>query len=1172
MNSANQLSRFYFRLIVAAVIITGGFIIRFPQSFAQQGPAPTTAVKPPVEYYRDVQPILTANCTTCHQGPAAPAELRMDSVVDLMKGGTSGPVIVAGNAGRSSLISRIADTGTNRMPPGGNLSANEIAVISAWIDQGAKGEPPVDFVAQIEPILKSSCYSCHSGSEPQAKLHLDNRAMALQGGVSGPAIVPGHGKDSLLIHRLRGEDGKVAMPRAGTPLTTDQIALLEKWIDQGANRPELTTALHWAYVKPVRPAIPAVKNSAWVRNPIDSFVLARLEKEGLIPSRVASKETLVRRLYLDLIGLPPTPAQTAAFVNDSRPDAYERLVDELLASPHFGERMATPWLDLARYGDSNGYERDYQRVAWPYRDWVVKAFNDNKPFNEFTIEQIAGDLLPNPTISQQVATGFVRSSMLNTEGGTDGDEQLWIAEVDRAITVGNVFLGSTIQCAQCHNHKYDPFTQKQFYQLVAFFDNIKQEIGDGGGPMDYRAIPERRLLLPNEEQAARCKQIDVEYGQLNKELNVDNSQIRENEKQWEGSLMQAENEWQTLQPSNVSSQGGSTLTVSPDKSILVAGANPDKDVYVVEGISPVAGEITGIRVDALPDPSLPYNGPGRDEFGNFNLNKLNIGVGTTPTEVPFKIVTNTGGPGVYASDEDTPVRGNPTAWKVSLAEDQARVPMTLVALPEKPIKVDSDGIFRITLTQNAEKAAGLGRFRISVTTAKNPRAVLGIPYYLRPQLTMSREERLSYDAGLVGNMNENGGRAVRLSDSLCGQPSFTTSKPPLNRNEQREDPVVTYWRSVAPEFETVRGKMTALKREVVNMKIPSTLVLSEKEAMAHPKTLVHERGMWTAKAEEVESDVPSFLGAIKNGPSNRLGLANWLVGPDNPLTARVRVNQIWQMIFNMGIVETAEDFGTQGFRPSHPELLDWLATEFVSNGWDQKALLRLIVNSNTYRQSSDTTPTLLERDPRNVLLARGARYRVEAEIVRDITLSVSGLLTLKMGGPPVMPPQPPGLWSFPVAAPNDNWVESKGEDKYRRGLYVFVRRTVRYPSLLIFDAPSRETTIARRSASNTPFQALTRLNDPAFFEASQALAKRIKMEGGADTLSRLSYGFGLVTSRTPKETEIALLRKNFDQQREYFSKNLEEAKDVSGEPDADSAAWVMVSNSLLNLNETITRE
>ena len=1160
-----------YKFILVVLIGTVALTARFPNTLAQQSPQLPAGPAAAIDYYQDIQPILAVNCTKCHQGATAPAELRMDSVVDLMKGGTSGPAITPGNADGSLLMSRIADTGTNRMPPSGSLSGNDLALIRAWINQGARAEPAVDFTAQIEPILKASCYSCHSGNEPQGKLHLDNKSMTLQGGVSGPAIVAGHGKESLLIHRVRGEDDKARMPRSGTPLTTDQIALLEKWIDQGANRPD-SSAIHWAYLKPTRPRVPAVKNSAWVRNPIDSFVLSRLEKEGLTPSPMATRETLVRRLYLDLIGLPPSPSQTAAFLNDARPDAYERLVDELLASPQYGERMATPWLDLARYGDSNGYERDYQRVAWPYRDWVVKAFNENTPFDQFTIEQIAGDLLPNPTASQLVATGFVRSSMLNTEGGTDGDEQLWVAQVDRATTVGNVFLGSTIQCAQCHNHKYDPFTQKQFYQLVAFFDNIKQEIGEGGGPMDYRAVPERRLLLPSEEQAARCKEIDVEFGQLNKQLKADTPQIQANEKRWEESLLQAESEWQPIQPTHVSSKSGSTLTIASDKSVLVSGTNPEKDEYLFEGKSPVAGTITGIRIDALPDSSLPYNGPGRDEFGNFNVNKLSIAFGNTPSEIPVKIVTNTGAAAVYSDDDDTPVRPNPNGWRVSLAEDQARVPMMLIATPEKPLTVDSDGTFRITLTQSADRASGLGHFRILVTTGKDPRIALGIPYYLRPQLSLSHADRLSYDAGLVGMMNESGGRAVKLSDSLCGQPSFTTSKPPIDKTVQREDPVFTYWRSVAPEFEPVRTKIAALRREVTTMKIPGALVLAENTAVAHPKTFIHERGMWTAKAEEVESDVPSFLGSIKDAPPNRLGLAKWLVSPDNPLTARVRVNQLWQTIFGMGIVETSEDFGTQGFRPSHPELLDWLATEFVSKGWDQKAILRLIVTSNTYKQTSNATPALLERDPRNVLLARGARYRVEAEMVRDITLSVSGLLNLKMGGPPVMPPQPPGLWSFPVAAPNDNWVESKGDDKYRRGLYVFVRRTVRYPSMLIFDAPSRETTISRRSPSNTPFQALTRLNDPAFFEAAQALARRIKMEGGPDASSRLSYGFSLVTSRKPNQRELGLLRQNYDEQLQHFAKNQNDAKDIAGQADAESAALVMVSNSLLNLNETITRE
>jgi hypothetical protein len=1034
---------------------------------------------------------------------------------------------------------------------------------SGFAQQPPETEAVVDFHRDVQPILAASCYACHSSNEPRADLRLDSKALALEGGVSGPAILPGDSRGSLLLHRVRGEDGQPRMPRTGTPLRADQVAVLASWIDQGANWPESATNMHWSYVKPVRPPVPAVQNPQWVRNPIDNFVLARLEREGLTPSPVASKETLARRLYLDLIGIPPSPPQVDAFITDTRSDAYERLVGELLASPHYGERMATPWLDLARYADSNGYERDYQRVAWPYRDWVIQAFNENEPFNQFTTEQIAGDLLPNPTIPQRTATGFVRASMLNTEGGTDGDEQFWVGLLDRAVTVGNVFLGSTIQCAQCHDHKYDPFTQKQFYEFVAFFDNAEKQIGEGGGPFDFRAVPERRFLLPSGEQALRCEEIDVEFSRLNAELNADTVQNQELEARWEETFIQADQAWQAVQPTRASSQGGSTLTVSADQSILVSGINPDSDTYVVEFNSPVTGNVTGIRIDALPHESLPYNGPGRDHFGNFLVNGASIGAGPNFSEVTVALAADNGGNR----------RGEFEEWESNLAEAEQRVPMMLLAIPEEPIQIDRGGSFRISLSQSGSKGAGLGRFRISVTTRQKPREVLGLPYHLRALLTMTLADRLNYEPGLAERMNVIGGRDIELSDSLCGQPSFVTSRRPTREGEEREDLLVEYWRGVAPELESVRTEIADLRREVVEMRIPSTLVLMENMGVNHPTTSMHDRGEWTLAAEEVTAGVPAFLGfpLPEDAPPNRLGLAKWLVSPDNPLTPRVRVNQIWQMIFGLGIVETSGDFGTQGFRPSHPELLEWLATDFVSNGWNQKAILRLIVTSNTYRQSSKATLEQLERDPRNAFLARGARYRVEAEMVRDIALNVSGLLSTKIGGPPVMPMQPGGLWSFPGGAPNDDWVESEGEDKYRRGLYVFIRRTVRYPSLVIFDAPSRETTIARRDRSNTPFQALTRLNDPVFFEAAHALSLRIRTEGGSDPGSRLVYGFRLATSRMPNAIETDLLVENYEEQLQYFRSNLDEAEAVSGAPDAESAAWILVSNSLLNLNETITR-
>ncbi len=1107
-----------------------------------------------VDYRKDVQPIFQKNCVGCHQGNAAPAELHLDSPEGVLRGGTSGKAVIAGDADQSLLVLRIADENANtRMPPKGRLSDQQVGVIKAWINAGAKAEASVDFVTQVQPIFKASCYACHSGDDPKSKLHLDNKTMALHGAASGPVIMPGESQKSRLIQRVRGEGGESRMPLVGTPLTGEQIAVLQKWIDQGANWPDSAAkATHWAYVKPTRPPVPTVKDSAWLRNPIDNFVLARLEKEGIKPSPEASRETLARRVYLDVIGIPPSPAQVDEFLNDKRPDAYEQLVDKLLASPHYGERMATPWLDLARYGDSNGYERDFQRVAWPYRDWVIKAFNENMRFDQFTIEQLAGDLLPNPTLDQKVATGFVRASMLNTEGGTDPAEQNWVAQTDRAITVGNVWLGSTIQCAQCHNHKYDPFTQKQFYQLVAFFNNAKFEAPTGRGAY-ANAFNEPKLDLATPEQGGERDKINAQIAGVEKQLNTVNPERAKQERDWEQSLLDADKQWHPLHPMRLSSEGGATLEASKDGSVLVSGTNPDHDAYVLEAQSPVVGDITGIRIEALPDPSLPHDGPGRDYYGNFIVSEINLEAGASAQKLEKIDITE------WAADNlrqqvIEQYETNGRVWRSDVSRENTRLPETLVLRPVKPIGIDAKGIFRIRLAQSSPYlGVGLGHFRVSVTTSENPKKLLEVSHHLRALLTLPSDQRAPYLAKLENVIGLTGGRSGPKEDA--------------------EDPLVVQWRSVAPELSALRNQIAALERQLTDLKITSTLVLSEDMQITHPATFMHERGAYVAQTEKVDAEAPAFLGSLsKDAPPNRLGLAKWLVNDENPLTARVRVNQIWQMIFGAGIVETAEDFGTQGFPPSHPELLDWLATEFSGEGWDQKALVRLIVTSRTYRQSSKVTPELLEKDPKNALLARGPRFRVEAEMVRDISLAASGLLSGKIGGPPIMPPQPEGMWDIPFRAPTDRWVTSKGEDRYRRGLYIFIRRTVRYPSLTVFDAPSRETTTVRRNRSDTPLQALTTLNDPAFFEAAQAMARRVEKEGGSDASSRAAYGFRLATSRTPSGKELHAMVQAYEKQRTHFAGNLKEAESVSGTPDADLAAWTMLSNSLLNLDETLTKE
>lgn len=968
-----------------------------------------------------------------------------------------------------------------------------------------------DFASQVLPILKDSCYGCHSGNRPVGGLRLDARSFAMR------AITRGDGKGSRIIHRLRGLDGEARMPMGMDPLSDAQINTIEAWIDHGAAWPDaLAGEEHWAYLRPVKPAVPPVKDAAWVRNPIDAFVLARLEKEGLHPSPEASKETLIRRLSLDLAGLPPSPQEVEAFVADTRPDAYDRLVDRLLASSHYGERWARLWLDLGRYADSNGYEKDERRSMWPYRDWLIKALNSNMHFDEFTVEQIAGDMLPNATTDQKIATGFLRNSMFNNEGGVDPEENNWNIQLDRATTVSNAFLGSTMGCAECHDHKFDPFTQKQFYSLVAFFNNA--EFTRGSTP-----FTEPVLDLPRADQEAKRDELNGEIRKWQNQLNDDSEAAKDRQKAWEQSILDAENDWQALLPERADSSGGSTLSIEPDHSVLASGANPETDTYTIEAKSPLR-RITGIRLEALPDPSLPRGGPGRDYYGNFMIREVKID-GATVKETAMDDNSGAGQQG--------PGKKFPQVWVVDVSkeENNQRLPRQMVLVPSAPLTTGGD--LRITITQATENGhQGIGRFRLSVTESPAPKRIVEVSATLRPVLSIAAARRTTAQAAQM---------AAR-------------------------------YRAQASELAGIRDTIKGLQAQVQALGIPTTLVMSENPAVTHPGATIRIRGSFTSKSGDVEADIPSFLGTLPpDQPKNRLALARWLVSRDNPLTARVAINHIWETIFGKGIVETSEDFGTQGSRPSHPELLDWLATEFMDRGWDMKAMQRLIVTSATYRQASDATPELIEKDPANTLLSRGARFRVEAEMVRDITLAASGLLSPKIGGPSVFPYQPNGVWELPYEKDTDIWTTSTGEDRYRRGIYTFIRRAAPYPSMTVFDATSREYCTPRRSHTDTPLQALTTLNDPAFFEAAQGMAKRIMSEGGADTASRLDYGFLLATSRHPRTNELDMLRTAFDTERNYFSGHLQEAAAVSAKADADQAAWTMISRDLLNLDETLTR-
>jgi mono/diheme cytochrome c family protein len=1039
----------------------------------------------------------------------------------------------------------------------------------------------VGFSRDIQPIFNSYCVACHGPDMQQKGLRLDSADAVLKGSTTGKVVVPADSSGSPLIRRLLGQD-KPQMPFLGQPLDAEQIALIRAWIDQGApagpSAPSTPAVAHkhWAYVKPVPPEQPKVRDTSWCRNPIDHFVLARLDKEGLKPSPEASKETLIRRLSLDLIGLPPTPKEVDTFLADKSPEAYDQLVDRLLASPHYGERWARPWLDIARYADTNGYEKDGMRTAWEYRDWLIRALNQDMSYREFTIEQIAGDMLPHPSTDKLIATGFHRNTMLNQEGGVDSEEYRWYSLVDRVNTTATVWLGATLACSQCHDHKFDPFTRVDYYRFMAFFDNEEYKALDLGQGEGW--VEEPILELPTPEQEAKSKELKAEISKLQTVLNTSTPELETAQAKWETDLAQSDSHWSVVRPARVESQRGSTLTVLDDDSVLASGKNPDTDVYTVEAHVDQT-RITGVRLEVLDDPRLPHGGPGRDPDGNFFLSGLEFEAAPGPqsqagTKVEWKEAVADESLGGYSVRNLASASPELRGW--SIDNNYANPPSRrqAVLIPKQPFGFENGTVLTIRLKQEMRFASrNIGRFRLSVTTIADPKEAVNLPARLRPVLSILPEKRTA---------------------------------------QQRQDMAAAY-RAVSPLLDPERKRIAELGESLDKLGIVTALVMHERAGFERPSTAMHVRGSFAAVGEKVFAGVPKLFGPMPDDVlPNRLGLAEWLVSDDNPLAARVEVNRLWETIWGRGIVETSEDFGTQGSPPTHPELLDWLATEFMRQGWSMKKVVRLIVTSSTYRQSSVITPELEERDPYNRLLARGPRFRVEGEMVRDIALGASGLLNLKMGGPSVFPYQPEGIWDRPYS--DEKWVLSEGEDRYRRAVYTFMRRTAPYPSLDTFDAPSREFCTVRRVRTNTPLQALTTLNDPAYFEAARTMARRILKEGKHDDPDRVRYGFRLAVSRTPTELEAGRVLAYYQQELAHFRgdrtaalevlgykekpagkertmKKVEEKGEKKAEEKAEKkaeektqpalpppanapelAAWTMVSNVLLNLDETITKE
>jgi hypothetical protein len=1009
--------------------------------------------------------------------------------------------------------------------------------------RAAAASPSVDFATDIQPIFRASCYTCHQGDKAAAGLHLDARS-ALNEGISGKAIVPGRAKDSLILKRLLSTDPRARMPLGTAPLAPEKVALIRAWIDQGAVWPEqVAAAKHWAYVKPVRPAIPKLKNAVWVRNPIDAFVLARLEKEGLTPSPEAAREALIRRVSLDLIGLPPSIEEVDQFVADKRPDAYEKLVDRLLVSPRYGERWARPWLDLARYADTNGFEADQRRSIWKYRDWVIDALNRDMPYDRFTIEQLAGDMLPNATtpdatMAQRIATGFHRNTMFNEEGGVDKDEAHWENLIDRVNTTATVWLGSTLGCAQCHNHKYDPFTQKEYYQFLAFFNNsVKTSFHDYGDTSERFLEP--KLEMPTEAQEARRKNLQKEIEDLEQKLGKPTPELATEQAEWEQSVKAARESWKVLVPASMKTTGGAKLTPAGDGAILVSGANPSLETYVIEATSSVSG-ITGIRLEALPDASLPRGGPGRDAYGNFFLSALDVEAAPAPATDHFQKI---GFEEIVADNGKIIDKKFSQLWTVDASREDKRLPRQIVFVTTNAFG-SGETRLRIRVRQDSQfSGQSIGYFRLSVTAAPDPTTIV----------TVSHKQRA----------------VLELAESA--------------RTKEQKEALAEFYRSTAPSLKAARRRREDARKELDDLGITSTLVLKEQPSFDRPSAHLRVRGSFMSKGDLVYASVPAILPPLpEDALPNRLGLARWLVSKENPLTARVAVNRFWEQFFGRGLVETSEDFGSQGARPTHPELLDWLAVEFMEPSvdahntaaahapWSMKAIQRLIVMSAAYRQSSVVTPQLEERDPLNQLLARGPRFRLEAEMIRDVALAASGLLSSKIGGPSVFPPQPEGIWDLPYN--DDKWEESQGEDRHRRGVYTFIRRTAPYPSMLNFDSTSREICTVRRVRTNTPLQALTGLNDPAFFESAQALARRIASEGGSQARTRATLALRLCVARNPKPGELDRMLSWAEQERHYFEQHREDAKRMTGADDPDLAAWTMLSNVLLNLDETLTKE
>ena len=1015
---------------------------------------------------------------------------------------------------------------TNRLPNvprPGVLSSGPMRAVWIWLALGllpivrrseAAGAP-VDFNRQVRPILAEHCYQCHGPDEAKRKagLRLDQPEGAAQRLKSGVrAVVPGRAAESRLLEVITSADPDEHMPPASTgkQLSADQVSVLRRWIEEGA-----TWRGHWAYQPIADPEPPAVKQAGWGRNGIDAFVLARLESEGLAPSPEADRRTLLRRVTLDLTGLPPTVDEVDAFLADGSAGAYETLVDRLLNSQAYGERMAVPWLDLARFADSDGYHADAPRSMWQYRDWVIQAFNANQPFDRFVVDQLAGDLLPAPTLDQRVATAFNRNGMSSTEGGADPDEYLNKYVTDRVNTFGTVFLGSSIQCAECHNHKYDPFTQREYYQLYDFFNRIPEKGLDSDPAPPFIQVPTARQASDLKALHGSVQGLESRHAAL---LSDPRRDWQAAQAAWEeawaaggaggsgGSEGLRLGPWRRVGPfAEADGKAAFQRDFGPEKAAFAPDAvfGDDRKAWVVE-----AGWKDG-AVQAL-----------SSDLGATYLHRI-LTASQVRTQALF-----------FGSDDGLKVWLN---GREILAKDISRG----VAANQDEVQAALREGENHLLLKVVNRGGASGFYFATDREAGDPKAV-----------------------------------ALREIARL----------PADRRSEAQARELREHYRTTRiPEVKELGERLTAerKRRDDLNRSIPTLRVMDDmKEGRA---SHIRVRGDYRSKGERVTADVPTSClpPARYASGTNRLDLARWLVDPAHPLTARVAVNRFWAMFFPNPIVRTANEFGTNGQPPTHPELLDWLARRFIDDGWDVKAQLRRIVLSATYRQASRVTPELQRRDPENLLLARGPRFRLPAEMLRDNALAVSGLLSQRIGGVSVRPYQPPGLWEEKMFAGNSYQV-GQGEDLYRRSLYTLWKRTVPNPTLQTFDAPDRALCTVQRPSTCTPLQAFVTLNDVTYLEAARFFAARILREvPGRAPEARLDFAMKALLARPPSDRERAALKALLDDLLETYSRDLPAAEAITriGQgprnatvPVAELAAWTGVASALLNLDEAVTRE